>query len=77
MPRFHFDVRTDGVTEVDEEGLDLLSEETARLEAARAAAEMLRDRAGRRAETADIEIIARDGNRELFRVSVAMKIANV
>jgi hypothetical protein len=40
MPRFHFDIVNDGETIPDDEGLDLLSAEAARLEAARAAAEI-------------------------------------
>jgi hypothetical protein len=64
MPRFHFDVSENGIVTPDEEGLDLLSAEAARLEAARAAAEMMRDRTQRKAEPADISLIVRDGSNE-------------
>jgi len=75
MPRFHFDVCEDGVLTPDEEGLDFLSANTARLEAARAAAEMIRDRAQRGAEPADISLIVRDGSPEpVCTVTVALTI---
>ena len=61
MPLFHFDVIENGVTDRDEEGIDGLTVEGAKLEAARAASEMMRDRAGQKAEPADISIIVRDG----------------
>ena len=64
MPRFRFDVCTDGVTVEDKEGLDLLSVGAARLEAARAASQMLRDRTLDKAEPADLSIIVRDGSPE-------------
>lgn len=64
MPRFHFDVCENGTTIPDPDGLDLLSAAAARLEAARAAAEMMRDRAGRNAEPADITLVVRDGSPE-------------
>jgi hypothetical protein len=75
MPRFHFDVCTNGVTVEDEEGLDLLNPATARLEAARAAAEMMRDRCADIAEPADVSITVRDGSPEpVCTVQVALKI---
>lgn len=74
MPRFHFDVVEDGQTLPDDEGLDLLSVDVARLEAARAAAEMLRDRARERVESGDVSIVVRDGSGELFTVTVALKV---
>jgi hypothetical protein len=75
MPRFHFDVCENGVLTPDEEGLDLLSANAARLEAARAAAEMIRDRAQRGAEPADISLIVRDGSPEpVCTVTVALTI---
>jgi hypothetical protein len=61
MPRFHFDVVENGVTATDDEGMDGLTVQGAKLEAARSAAEMMRDRAGRKAEPANISIIVRDG----------------
>jgi hypothetical protein len=64
MPRFHFDVSENGIVTTDEEGLDFVSAEAARLEAARAAAEMMRDRTQRKAEPADISLIVRDGSNE-------------
>jgi hypothetical protein len=75
MPRFHFDVCENGVLTPDEEGLDLLSANAARLEAARAAAEMIRDRAQRGAEPAEISLIVRDGSPEpVCTVTVALNI---
>ena len=75
MAQFYFDVCTDGVTVVDEDGLDLLSAATARLEAARAAAEMMRDRCAGKAEPADVSITVRDGSPEpVCTVRVAFKI---
>lgn len=50
----------------DDQGMDLLSAEAARLEGVRAAAEMIRDRSLVRAEPADVSIIVRDGTRRLF-----------
>ena len=44
MAHFYFDVSTNGVTVADEDGVDLLNAATALLEAARTAAEMMRDR---------------------------------
>ena len=75
MPHFHFDVFTNGVIVEDEDGLELLSAEAARLEATRAAAEMMRDRCADKAEPADVSIIVRDGRSEpVCTVQVALKI---
>jgi hypothetical protein len=75
MPLFHFDVIENGVTVRDDEGIDGLTVEGAKLEAARAAAEMMRDRAGRTAEPADISIIVRDGTpTPVCTVTVALAI---
>ena len=56
----YFDVCTDGVTVVDEDGLDLLGAATTRLEAGRAAAEMMRDRCAAKAVPVDVSITVRD-----------------
>jgi hypothetical protein len=56
---FYFGVCTNGMTERDEEGLELLRARAAKLESS---AEMLRDRMQREAESADISIIVRDGS---------------
>ena len=56
-----FDVIENGRTIRDDDGMDLLSLEAARLEAARTAAEMLRDRTQEKAEPADIRLVVRDG----------------
>ena len=61
MAHFYFDVCTNGVTVEDEDGVDLLNAATALLEAARTAAEMMRDRCADRAEPADVSIIVRNG----------------
>ena len=75
MAHFYFDVCTDGVTVVDEDGLDLLSAATARLEASRAAAEMMRDRCAAKAVPADVSITVRDGRPEpVCTVRVAFNI---
>jgi hypothetical protein len=74
--RFHFDVCTDGVTVRDEDGIDLLSPEAARLEAARAAAEMVRDRTILGADPANVTIVVRDGSPEaVCQVTVALTTA--
>jgi hypothetical protein len=76
MPRFHFDVCENSVITPDDEGLDLLSIQAARLEAARAATEMMKDRAARKADPADVSIAVRDGSPEsVCVVTVALKIA--
>jgi hypothetical protein len=73
MPHFHFDVCTNGVTVEDEDGLDLLDAEFARLEAARAAAEMLQN--GRRCRARRHFFVVRDGSAEpVCTVHVALKI---
>jgi hypothetical protein len=76
MPHFRFDVCENGVLSPDEEGLDLLSAHDARLEAARTAAEMMRDRVARNAEPADISLIVRDGSSHpVCTVTVALTFA--
>jgi hypothetical protein len=74
MPHFHFDVCESGVLSPDEEGLDLPSADAARLEAARAAAEIIRDRAAWDAEPADVSMIIREGSaqRLLCTLTVAL-----
>ena len=62
MPRYHFDLRADGITIPDHEGLELLDEAAAREEAARAAGEMMRERSARSAEPQDIALVVRDGS---------------
>ena len=75
MAHFYFDVCTNGVTVADEDGVDLLNAATALLEAARTAAEMMRDRCADRAEPADVSIIVRDGSPEpACTVKVALTI---
>jgi hypothetical protein len=75
MPRFRFDVSTNGVTVEDKDGLDLLSAGAARLEATRAASEMMRDFCARNSEPADVSIVVRDGSPEpVCTVQVALKI---
>jgi len=54
MAHFYFDVCTNVA---DQDGVDLLNAATALLEAARTAAEMMRDRCAHRAEPADVSII--------------------
>jgi hypothetical protein len=74
VPHFYFESEN-GVATPDEEGLDFVSAEAARLEATRAAAEMMRDRAQRKAEPADISLIVRDGSPEpVCTVTVALTI---
>jgi hypothetical protein len=61
MPRFYFDVTTDGVVEIDQDGLDLPSLPSARKEARTAAAEIAKEG---EACPKNVEIIVRDGGRE-------------
>jgi hypothetical protein len=61
MPRFYFDVTTDGVVEIDRDGLDLPSLSYARKEARAAAAEMAKEG---EACPKNVEIVVRDGGRE-------------
>jgi len=75
MAQFYFDLCTNGVTVEDKDGLDLLDAATARLEASRAAAEMMRDRCAGNSEPADVSIVVRDGSPEpVCTVQVALKI---
>lgn len=75
MPRFFFDVVENGRTIQDDDGVELLSLEAARLEAGRTAGEMLRDRTQEKADPADICLIVRDGSPEpVCSVVVALKI---
>jgi hypothetical protein len=61
MPRFYFDLVLDGATEADSEGLDLPNVIVARAEAARAAAEMVNDRAA--GDNVGLTIVVRDEGR--------------
>ena len=75
MPHFHFDVCTNGVIVEDEDGLDLLNAATARLEAVRAAAEMMKDRCADLAERAEVSIAVRTQSLEpVCTVQVALRI---
>jgi hypothetical protein len=75
VPRFYFDLVENGRTIPDEDGVELLSLGAARLEAARTAGEMLRDRTQAKAEPADICLIVRDGSPEpACSIVVALKI---
>jgi hypothetical protein len=75
MAHFYFDVCTNGVTVEDEDGLDLLNPATARLEAARTAAEMMKDRCADKAEPVDVSIIVRDWSPEpVCTVLVSFKV---
>ena len=60
MAQFYFDLCTDGATVGDEDGLDLLDAATARREASRAAAEMMRDRCAAKAVPADTKALFSD-----------------
>ena len=72
---FHFDVCTDGVIVEDKDGLDLLNAATARLEAVRAAAEMMKDRCADMAQRADLCIAVRTQSLEpVCTVQVALRI---
>ena len=75
MPHFHFDVCSNGVIVEDEDGLDLLNAATARLEAVRAAAEMMKDRCADMAERAEVSIAVRTQSLEpVCIVQVALRI---
>ena len=58
MPRYYFDIRRDGVTVRDPDGLHLASATDARAEATTAAVEMVTGRDVDR--TSDFEIVVRD-----------------
>ncbi|HEX8167855.1 MAG TPA: hypothetical protein VF601_18970 [Beijerinckiaceae bacterium] len=75
MPHFHFDIVEDGGTLPDDEGIDLSSAEAARLEAARAAAEIMRERAWRQAIPADVSIVIRDDIGPISTVTVALRLS--
>ena len=74
MPRFFFDTTCrDGPTETDDEGVDLPNVSTARAEAARAAAEMVKDRVA--GDDIGLTIIARDETgRALFQVAALVRV---
>jgi hypothetical protein len=58
MPRYYFDIRRDGVTERDPDGLHLASATDARAEATTAVVEMVTDSGVDQAS--DFEIVVRD-----------------
>ena len=75
MGHFYFDVCTNGVTVEDEDGVDLLNAATARLEAARTATEMMKDRCADKSEPADVSIVVRDMSPEpVCTVLISFKV---
>ena len=72
VPRFHFDVCEGGYTIPDLGGLELPNVEAAREEAAKAAAELSKERAARKAPVADASIVVRpsDSLEPIFTVPV-------
>ena len=75
MPRYHFDLCTDGVTVPDPEGVVLPTVAAARAEASRAAAEMLKDSIEHDPIPADLRLVVRTGaGVPLFTVCVGFKI---
>ncbi|MDF2974184.1 MAG: hypothetical protein K0R61_4634 [Microvirga sp.] len=71
MPRFYFDVMSNGVATTDEEGVDLRSTELARNEAMRTAAEMAKEE-GSCAK--DVVIHIRDGSGPLPIATVRLSL---
>ena len=73
MPRFDFDLRRDGVTETDHDGLELPSVHVARAEAARTAVEMVKE--GLAADGVGLNIAVRDDRgAALFEVAALVRI---
>jgi hypothetical protein len=78
MPRFHFDLHSDGVTIPDLKGVELSNVQAARAEATRAAAEMLRDRVEHDSVPADLRLVVRtEAGTPLFTVRVALKVEQI
>ena len=73
MPRFYFDIRQDGVTKLDTDGVFLPSVMVAKAEASRAAIDMVREAMAH--NTADLVIAVRDqGGKHLFEVQALVRM---
>jgi hypothetical protein len=72
MARFFFDLAVDGLEKPDDEGLDCFDASAIQAEAARTAAEMLKDRPPR---DGSVTIVVRDETgRPLFKVAASLQI---
>ena len=72
MPRFFFDVRRDGVTDSDRNGLHLPSAMIARAQAARAAVDMVRDTVS---DTPELVVVVRDEQgKQLFGIEALVRV---
>jgi hypothetical protein len=72
MPRFFFDVRGDGVTNSDRNGLHLPSAMIARAEAARAAVDMVGDTVS---DTPELVVVVRDEQgKHLFEIGALVRV---
>jgi hypothetical protein len=73
VPRFFFDIRQDGVTKLDTDGLVLPSVSVARAEAARAAIDMVKEAMPH--HSPGLIIAVRDQNgKHLFEVEVLVNV---
>jgi hypothetical protein len=72
MPRFFFDIRRDGVTDSDRNGLHLPSAMIARAEATMAAVDMVRDTVS---ETPEFVVVVRDEQgKHLFEIEALVRV---
>jgi len=72
MPRFFFDVRGDGVTNSDRNGLHLPSAMIARAEAARAAVDMVGDTVS---DTPELVVVVQDEQgKHLFEIGALVRV---
>jgi hypothetical protein len=74
LPRYHFDLHSDGVTIPDLHGVELPTGQAARSEAVRAAAEILKDRSAEDAVPTDLRFVVRHEGVLLFTVRVGVEI---
>ena len=73
MPRFYFDIRRDGVTKLDSDGLFLPSVMIARAEASRAAIDMVREASPH--DTPELVVAVRDeAGKHLFEVQALVRV---
>ena len=77
MPRFHFDLREDGVLVKDDDGLELADEKAAEQQAIETATSVARD-AFARGSAGEVLIEVRNMQREPFiKVVVTLKVERV
>jgi hypothetical protein len=77
MPRFHFDLREDGVLVKDDDGLELADEKAAEQQAIETATSVARD-VFARGSAGEVLIEVRNTHREPFiKVAVTLKVQRV